>query len=560
MNIQEIRQKFPQYDDLSDGDLLMGLHRKFYSDVHPRQFLNSIDGAANAHVTIKNPELKTWWTENVQKPMGEETPDQMQARLVQAGEAPVDHGGKIGTAARSNLQGLTFGHGDEIVAAGASLLGPNSYEYELDRERRRLEQGREENPVLATGSEIAGAVMLPIPAWAKSANRGTRIGQAAAQGGILGGIYGFGSGEGGLPSRLKDAGAAAATGFGIGGALQGVSEGLGAIVNTLAQRRANTEMIKNAPSREAIGQKADNLYAAGRATGQTAAPNDTQALANRVRQVMTDEGLITPKGTVLRGESPLRDVLSTFDDYADEAMTPTQMQKVRSLINDAINSGDDAQQRVGMQLKNMFDEWVDAKVPEFSKAYPYTQRLKNNDLIDQTIELAGIRAGQFSGSGYENALRTEFRALSRKIAKGQLKGLTQTQIDAINKIAEGGPIENIMRDIGKAAPRGVVSAGLGGGVPYVVGETIGGPVAGGIAAGTALGAGEIGRRVATAMQGRNAEIAAALMRTGGIAPIVGDVAAPVTNAVSNAGARLAPYLSEKASPAMRQAVQALLGR
>jgi len=560
MNIQEIRQQFPQYDDLSDGDLLMGLHRKYYPDIHPRQFLNSIEGAGNAHVTIKNPELKTWWTENVSKPMGEETEAQMDERLARAGQAPVDDGGAFGTAARSTLQGLTFGHGDEIVAAGASMLGPNSYDYELERERQRLDQGREERPVLSTVSEIGGAVMLPIPAWAKSANRGTRIGQAAAQGGVLGGIYGFGAGEDGLTERLKDAGAAAATGFGIGGALQGASEGIGAIVNSLAQRKANTEFIRNAPTAEAIGQKADDLYAAGRATGQQAAPGDTQALAAQVRQVMTDEGLITPKGTVLRGESPLRDVLSTFDDYADEVMTPTQMQKVRGLINDAINSGDDAQKRVGMQLKEMFDEWVDVRVPEFSKAYPYTQRLKNNDMIDQAVELAGIRAGQFSGSGYENALRTEFRALSRKIAKGQIKGLTQTQIDAINKIAEGGPIENIMRDIGKAAPRGVVSTGLAGGVPYMVGETIGGPALGGAMAGASLAAGEVGRRVATAMQGRNAEIAAALMRTGGIAPVVGDVAAPVVGAIGNAGSRLTPYLSEKISPAMRQAVQALIGR
>lgn len=33
MNIQEVRQKFPQYNDLSDADLAVALHKKFYSDM-----------------------------------------------------------------------------------------------------------------------------------------------------------------------------------------------------------------------------------------------------------------------------------------------------------------------------------------------------------------------------------------------------------------------------------------------------------------------------------------------------------------------------------------------
>ena len=43
MNIAEIRAKFPQYNDLSDDDLLIGIHKKFYSDVPIQSFLKSVE-------------------------------------------------------------------------------------------------------------------------------------------------------------------------------------------------------------------------------------------------------------------------------------------------------------------------------------------------------------------------------------------------------------------------------------------------------------------------------------------------------------------------------------
>lgn len=43
MNIGEIRQKFPQYSDIPDGELVRGLHRAHYSDMPYADFLKSID-------------------------------------------------------------------------------------------------------------------------------------------------------------------------------------------------------------------------------------------------------------------------------------------------------------------------------------------------------------------------------------------------------------------------------------------------------------------------------------------------------------------------------------
>ena len=38
MDIKEIRSKFPQYGDISDGDLVQALHKKYYSDIPYQQF------------------------------------------------------------------------------------------------------------------------------------------------------------------------------------------------------------------------------------------------------------------------------------------------------------------------------------------------------------------------------------------------------------------------------------------------------------------------------------------------------------------------------------------
>ena len=42
MNIAEIRQKYPQYNDLSDTELAQGLHKKFYADMDFGEFSNKI--------------------------------------------------------------------------------------------------------------------------------------------------------------------------------------------------------------------------------------------------------------------------------------------------------------------------------------------------------------------------------------------------------------------------------------------------------------------------------------------------------------------------------------
>lgn len=84
---------------------------------------------------------------------------------------------------------------------------------------------------------------------------------------------------------------------------------------------------------------------------------------------------------------------------------------------------------------------------------------------------------------------------------------------AIRKVAEGGAVENGLRLLGKLAPTGIVSTGIGGSIGFA----IGGP-AGAVAV---PAAGAAARKGAGIMTGRNAKRASEEVRRGGKAPRAG---------------------------------------
>lgn len=180
------------------------------------------------------------------------TSDPKQVARIMAGEDPalvartsgVTTGGNF---ARQAFQGLTFGLGDEAVAAGASALGPNSYETELERERARADTGEAEAPVSSMVANVGGSIASSLlggglvadgakrvaaatglgaaagPLLSALTSRVPAVVQKAAAGAGLGAVdaavYGFGTGEGGFSERAANASDNAATGALFGGAI-----------------------------------------------------------------------------------------------------------------------------------------------------------------------------------------------------------------------------------------------------------------------------------------------------------------------------------------------------
>ena len=102
------------------------------------------------------------------------------------------------------LNSLTFGTGDEIAAAGASVLGAGTYKQNLDKVRGYETSFKKASPVVDTTLQILGATKLPIGTSLSSTDGVLKTGlKAAAEGAGYGAAYGFGEGIGGLDNRLE---------------------------------------------------------------------------------------------------------------------------------------------------------------------------------------------------------------------------------------------------------------------------------------------------------------------------------------------------------------------
>ena len=135
MNISEFRTQYPQYDDLSDDQLTVGLHQRYYSDV-PRekfsQLFNPIEPTSNI----------SEWSKALARGFLSEVP-QMVGRAAQlTGEAPEgeDPWGstlyEIGTSLRNvgkmygdlpELKAKPEGHGatSQAITEGIEMIGPS---------------------------------------------------------------------------------------------------------------------------------------------------------------------------------------------------------------------------------------------------------------------------------------------------------------------------------------------------------------------------------------------------------------------------------------------------
>jgi hypothetical protein len=302
---------------------------------------------------------------------------------------------------------------------------------------------------------------------------------------------------------------------GLTGALAGA--GIQGLVDAAKRNKGIRAYIAAAPETEAMEQQAGKLYDAARNNGVVATPQQTATMRDGMVDILKAESIITPKGNMAGSYPRITDTMQLIDDWVGSPMSPSQMLQVRKSFSKAAQSADPAEARLGTLLIRHFDTFTDPLAPEIAKANSIWRAMSQGELIEKTIELAKLRSSQFSGSGFENALRTEFRALDRQIVKGTLKA-SPDEAALIQRIGRGGVVENLARDIGKAAPRGIVSVGVGGGMPYMIGNSIGGPLVGAMAGATTMAAGEIGRRAATAMQTKNAELLSALARMGGKLP------------------------------------------
>ncbi|MGF1629151.1 MAG: hypothetical protein ACFCUT_06740 [Kiloniellaceae bacterium] len=413
---------------------------------------------------------------------------------------------------RSVASGMTFGFADELAAGASSLTGvggqpggQGDYSSNLAAERAR---DKAIPPEIAIPGQIAGAVATGTglgragltllnaakPTAASMAARG------AAEGAAYGAAHGAGAAEGGAQERAEGAAWGAFLGALTGG-------GIGAVGGRVAQAGKPAT-----PTVEALKGQAGRAYDTALNSGVTLTGNRYAAIADDLASVAQKEGFhprIHPK------------VSAALDEFSNlKGHTPTlqQVDNLRRILKQAGGSLEKAERRLAQQLISKLDDTLDTLTPgdviagnvkeateALRSARSLWSRASKGETIDGLIARAHDRTAQFSGSGMENALRTEFRQLAMNPKKMRL--FSKAEQDAIKRVSQGEPLTNVLRMIGKFAPTGVVSSVLSGGAGY----GIAGPV--GAVALPAIGF--AGRAGATALTQRAANAASEIARAGG---------------------------------------------
>ena len=280
----------------------------------------------------------------------------------------------------------------------------------------------------------------------------------------------------------------------------------------------------NVPTADQLRARKTQAYERARNAGVVFTPTSFENLVKDLRTNLKDES-----GNTIRIVPELHPdanaALTALESYIGGPKTLDELEDMRRIISDAAGSQKPADRRVAMILKERLDDFVDAP-PQgavvsgdaqagsqaLAEARDANTRLRKSELIDDLSRNAELSAPNFSGSGMENALRTEFRRIAKN--PRQMRLFTQAERAAIDDVVKGGAITNFLRMVGKFAPTGVVSTGLSGGAGFGLGSMLGGPVGGGIGAVALPTIGAAARGGATVLTQGAANRAGNIMRGG----------------------------------------------
>lgn len=206
--LDEVREKYPQYKEVPDADLMGALREKYYADTSPTEFAKAMGSPL------------VWNGKQYEAP----------------GEAQSQRLKTFQDVGRSVANGLTFGWADEASAKMDELTGNGTYEANLAKEHARDKQipaaiaipGEMTGAVAGSlaAAPLTGAAALAtgaraLPAWLRGAGVGL----------TTGGLYGAGNAAPG--QRLEGAGEGAVMGTPGGAILPSLSAAGGRLKSEL---------------------------------------------------------------------------------------------------------------------------------------------------------------------------------------------------------------------------------------------------------------------------------------------------------------------------------------
>jgi hypothetical protein len=448
-----------------------------------------------------------------------------------------------------DLGGMAYGAGRSLARKG-TLADADEFYKPPDRTQLPL-TGDWFAKKMDQGSQALGGGQVTQP----SADNGIARVLYGASAGAPGGLLGAGGMRPALTGAAGGASGAAVAEAGGDPAAQAASSLLGGAAAARVPARApKPQAAKPAPAakptQDAVPTTAELsaaktlAYKAAEDANVVIRPESTQRVVTMMQRVADKENLgkLPPK---LKEAS---DILAERIK-ANKALSLSDADKVRQLINDAKKSTDAADQRLAKIIQTQYDDYLtnlkpadtlagDSKagVAALEQARGLFQRLKNSELLD-SMERKAKRAGEakYTQAGEEHALRDQFRKLADNEKKTKMMRLTPAQLAAIDRVAAPGMKANIARNIGKFDP-------MRGGVPTFMATTMGGGLGAALGgpAGAVLGPGALG--IVGHLANRSAQ---KTTRTN----VAGAREALVGRGLPKAQAAVAAALAKKAAPA-----------
>jgi len=320
----------------------------------------------------------------------------------------------------------------------------------------------------------------------------------------------------------------------LGAMTGGIGEGLG--------EGAIARAHNPAPTLDDLSKAKVAAYKAADDAGVVISPDSFQNFASSLGAD------ITGKNVVQADIHP--NTLAALNVIQDEASSgvPISLSRadaIRQAVNGAAEkaagaTGSNTDLRLVQKVKGGIDAYLDrlepsdvlsgdpaTAVPILKDARGIAQREFKAQQIQKMIDLAANSAStNYSASGYEQALRAQFKNLNAQLIKdpNMAKTFSDAERDAIENVAKGSTMGNMLRSLGKFSAHGPVSAAASVGLGAMAGSHFGGAEGAGIGALIAPTIGEVARSGATVLTNRNANLASELVRRG--SPLV-DTSAPV---------------------------------
>lgn len=411
--------------------------------------------------------------------------------------------------------------GDEAAGKFDEMIGRGDYEERRDFYRDQEQQLEEENPGLALGADVAGAI-VPAMTGVGAIGRGMAgmgiVPQMIASGastGAMSGVYGFAEGEGGLDQRMDNAKQSAALGAGLGAVVPLAGRALQGGADAIARSRASRVAQQNAPTTEQLRAMGRQAYQAVDDAGVQIKPEAFSSRINSIGRRMADEGLDNlpgPGSLTPQSARALEIGQMMGNEMAQEptaALPFSSLDKLRRHASTAAgNMSNKTDSALGSKMVGEIDDFVKSLTPDdlaggdpealksaITKARDTWARMSRSQTIDSAID-----ASENYLSNQTSGLRNQFARILRSDKLS--RGFSDAEKDMMRQIVQGSASKRVLDLLGGGLGT-LASIGTGAGLGSAggpVGSALGALIGGGVAGATTKASEAITRRQAEALR------------------------------------------------------------